>query len=1063
MKLSKHWFSLVLAAAILCHPVSAELVISEFLARNDVGLLDEDDRYSDWIEIANTGAESVSLEGWTLSDNPDNLRKWKLPAVTIEANARRIIFASGKDRSPAEGEWHTNFQLSARGEYLALTMPDGETVASSYDGFPQFDDISYGMDGSTGETGYLNSVSPGESNGGLHYPGPVISDVTWSPDSLVSGEDVVVSARITARSAEIAEVTLHSRVDHGTEATSTMRDDGEREDNEAGDGVFTAVISGRTLFGPRIQPGHMVRWAISATDTADNPARLPVFLDREGVEQSPEYFGTVAQTPDIQSAAPLFEWFTLNEGPSRTRAGARASVYFQGRFYDNVYVRQRGGATNGQSQKFNFSNAFPVFVNDDLPAAKELNLNAQGSDPTYLRQTLAFETYSWAGNATCLSHLTLMRLNGEPDRTGVLIEQVDDVFLDRHGFDPEGDLYKLVQRSNLNPVFADTTTGIEKKTGDTTDLASIAALVDGLDLEGAELETFLFDSINLPQVMNYLAVRSITQDADDVRKNFYVYNDTLGNREWSIFPWDKDWTFGVTGDGGQHLRHPFFGDEAHRKDNANQWNKLYDALFGVKSTRDMYLRRLRTCMDAFLQEEDTPLAERWFENRVAELQASGEGTNVPGSAATTVNRFFPQRRRDLYETYSGLVPSAQEPAPLIEIAQLEVSPESGNQDEEFILLKNPNAAAVDISGWILEGAVEFVFAKGTVIPGTSIFMPGLNELYVSPNVNVFRARSVSPTGGEGNFVQGPYNGHLSNRGETLVLKTPNGTMIDEETYEGSATETQMNLLLSEIMYHPATPHNDAEYIELFNASDTISLDLSGLRFTSGIEFAFAEGTMLAPGEYLVLTRDRAAFAALYGDQIPVAGEFANATRLNNGGERIKLDDADSNTIFEVRYDDEDPWPRAADGQGSSLALKNPVPGVNHKTVTSWGAENDNGSPGAPGVIEGNPDLIDSDRDGIVALLEEWFGTSDTDPNSGPHAFRVQIEGGNLVVRSKKSGVAGDLTAQIESSTDLVNWNDAENAFERTSEEVENVAWEIWTGKDGLEALSDRFYRLRVTR
>ena len=51
-------------------------------------------------------------------------------------------------------------------------------------------------------------------------------------------------------------------------------------------------------------------------------------------------------------------------------------------------------------------------------------------------------------------------------------------------------------------------------------------------------------------------------DADDVRKNFYMYRDTNGTQQWSIFPWDKDWTFGVTGDGGTYLTHPFFGDYA---------------------------------------------------------------------------------------------------------------------------------------------------------------------------------------------------------------------------------------------------------------------------------------------------------------------------------------------------------------------------------------------------------------------------------------------------------------------------------------------------------------------
>ena len=36
-------------------------------------------------------------------------------------------------------------------------------------------------------------------------------------------------------------------------------------------------------------------------------------------------------------------------------------------------------------------------------------------------------------------------------------------------------------------------------------------------------------------------------------------------------------------------------------------------------------------------------------------------------------------------------------------------------DEEFIQLVNSNRTPVDLSGWTLEGAVEFTFAQGTVI------------------------------------------------------------------------------------------------------------------------------------------------------------------------------------------------------------------------------------------------------------------------------------------------------------------------------------------------------------
>ena len=75
--------------------------INEFMASNDSGLKDEDGDFSDWIEIYNPDATAISLAGYYLTDNPQNLNKWKFPAVTLNAGAYLVVFASGKDRAVA--------------------------------------------------------------------------------------------------------------------------------------------------------------------------------------------------------------------------------------------------------------------------------------------------------------------------------------------------------------------------------------------------------------------------------------------------------------------------------------------------------------------------------------------------------------------------------------------------------------------------------------------------------------------------------------------------------------------------------------------------------------------------------------------------------------------------------------------------------------------------------------------------------------------------------------------------------------------------------------------------
>jgi len=131
-----------------------------------------------------------------------------------------------------------------------------------------------------------------------------------------------------------------------------------------------------------------------------------------------------------------------------------------------------------------------------------------------------------------------------------------------------------------------------------------------------------------------------------------------------------------------------------------------------------------------------------------------------------------------------------------------------------------------------------------------------------------------------------------------------------------------NLRITEIMYHPYN-FNDAndpneEYIELTNiGAETINLNL--VSFTDGIDFTFPN-TELAPGEYIVVVENRDAFEAKYGPDTGIAGQYSG--KLNNNGERIRLQDAIGQTILDFEYSDN--WRSITDGQGFSLTIIDPA-------------------------------------------------------------------------------------------------------------------------------------------
>ena len=163
--------------ASLAVPATAQVRITEFMASNTQTLLDEDGDSSDWIEIQNTSTNSVNLLNWALTDSAGNPGKWRFPATNIPPKSFMIVFASGKDRAMPGQELHTNFKLSADGEYLAMFGPDGSVATEITPQFPpQFPDVSYGIGMQ------LTTTTLVATNAAIHYliPANASVDATWT-------------------------------------------------------------------------------------------------------------------------------------------------------------------------------------------------------------------------------------------------------------------------------------------------------------------------------------------------------------------------------------------------------------------------------------------------------------------------------------------------------------------------------------------------------------------------------------------------------------------------------------------------------------------------------------------------------------------------------------------------------------------------------------------------------------------------------------------------------------------------------------------------------------------
>jgi hypothetical protein len=159
------------------------------------------------------------------------------------------------------------------------------------------------------------------------------------------------------------------------------------------------------------------------------------------------------------------------------------------------------------------------------------------------------------------------------------------------------------------------------------------------------------------------------------------------------------------------------------------------------------------------------------------------------------------------------------------------------------------------------------------------------------------------------------------------------------------------LVISEIMYNPTNRADlrELEFIEIYN-SNPWPENIGGYRLSGEIDYLFPPNTTIGSLSYLVVAPVPADIQTVYG-LTGVLGGFTN--RLDNGGGTIRLRDRADSVLVEAIYDDEPPYPAAADGAGHSLVLARPSYG--ERNPMAWAASDiAGGSPRAAEITRANP-------------------------------------------------------------------------------------------------------------
>jgi hypothetical protein len=496
--------------------------------------------------------------------------------------------------------------------------------------------------------------NPGERNSTyIGNCGPVIENVEYSPVLPESGQEITITVRVHDPDA-VNNVILYYRIDPSVSYSSiVMNDSGQNGDRLADDGIYSAVISGRTA-------RTMIAFYVQAQDNAVVPAmnRFPAGTpDKEalilvGDTLAPGVFGSYKVWLDRANST-----YWSNQPKMSNEMINCTFVYGDFRVVHNAGIRMRGSGWIRPrfSDPFAWIASYIVKVDkaDRVMGATSLNLDnlkqqdvwGRGVlDPTFLFERMTFWLGERLGVETCYQRFILLYLNGA--KKGVVFTDTQHPNRDymRCWFpnDDNGDSFETdswFEYDNDSPSYKEnatlerfTTTGgvlkqaryrwnWEKKVAYVTD-DDYSPLFELVDVMNSDTDYYnkVDELVDWDQWMRGFAIRrGAAADRDgygyEAGKNAFIYkgHDT----KWKYILWDLDLGFGI-----------------ERPYNAGLFAEISDPVLNNKffqepAFRRAYWRALQDLVDGPMAPENfDPVADAYYNA----FRDNGIVTDTPAAA-----------------------------------------------------------------------------------------------------------------------------------------------------------------------------------------------------------------------------------------------------------------------------------------------------------------------------------------------------------------------------------------------------------------------------------------------
>ncbi|WCJ60628.1 lamin tail domain-containing protein [Fontisphaera persica] len=899
--------------------------INEFLAGNEsaAGYKDEEGELTDWIELFNYGSAAVDLGGMSLTDNANDPGRWVFPAVVLQPGQYLVVHASGKDRKTGL-RLHTNFRLNLNGDYLGLYNGESprEVVSEFRPQFPeQRNDYSYGLSPG-GQWKYYAVPTPGTPN-----PDSPLTGVTPPPHVTVP-RGLFEQPFTLVLSHPLPGATLRYTTDgsaptptYGTVYTGPLRITNTT--------VLRVMASYPNMLPSRVEshtylfPGQVLR-------QSNNPPGYPVGSTvwtgyPSDYEMDPEIVNHPAYAAHMTNALQALPTLSITmsvddlfgsvngiythpEPPADQRyLWERAcSVEFiltngATAFQIDCGIRIQGNAsrTPQKTPKHPFRLLFkgkygageleyPVFP--DSPVQK--------FDTLVLRADFNNSWVHWDPN---------QRLRGTRIRDawvketaremGMLSGHTRHFHLYLNGI--YWGIYDFGERIDAN--FAANYLG---GTADQYD-AIVSKPIEAIDGDITAYNAMVALGTN-PAITNLANYNALTQRLDMVHfvdymlLNFYGANQDWGrDGNWNaVRKRSPDGRFKyITWDGEQLVV-----DVNHNRVTSTDLpsnlhtnlvlNAEYRLLFADRAHKHLFNN------GALTMEANIARWQRW--TSILHLPIIAESAR------------WGDYRRDVHQFQNGpYYLYTRDDYWLPEVNRLI---QSYFPQRHSVFLSQLRSAGL----YPTNAAPSFNQHGGRVPAGFSLVISnnaGGGAVYYTTNgldPRVYGTGALEPTA---RLYTGPITLAASMLVKARHLTGTSWSALNEAAFLVEQLGTPLQI--TEIMYNP--PGGDAyEFIEIYNAGG-VPVDLSYFAL-SGVNYTFPVGRVLAPGEVFLVASGLSsnAFAARYPG-VKVDGYYSG--NLSNGGQRLGIVDkrfVPEGNVFWVTYDDENGWPREADGNGYSL-------------------------------------------------------------------------------------------------------------------------------------------------